>query len=182
MAMPIAVPRYTVDDLERFPDDGNRYELLAGVLLVTPSAELPHQVVTGRLFTRLAEFLQPWPELLIASPGAIVIRPNTRLEPDILVFRSPVGGSKWEAVRQRLLAVETASRSTMVYDRDFKRPAYLNLGIGEVWRVDLDRKEILVSRPGEPPDQPYSQEVVWSPTGLGSSLRVEVPSLFQGLD
>jgi hypothetical protein len=36
MAMPVAVPRYTLRDLESFPDDGSRYELLDGVLLVTP--------------------------------------------------------------------------------------------------------------------------------------------------
>ena len=33
---PVTVPRYTVDDLDGFPDDGNRYQLLDGVLLVTP--------------------------------------------------------------------------------------------------------------------------------------------------
>ena len=42
------------------------------------------------------------------------------------------------------MAVETASRSTVIYDRDFKRPAYLDLGVGEVWRVDLDQEAILV--------------------------------------
>ena len=30
MAMAISVPLYTVDDLERFPDDGNRYECWTG--------------------------------------------------------------------------------------------------------------------------------------------------------
>lgn len=49
MAMPISVPSYTVDDLDRFPPDGNRYELLEGMLLVTPAPGLPHQVVTQRL-------------------------------------------------------------------------------------------------------------------------------------
>jgi hypothetical protein len=34
--MAISIPRYTLADLERFPDDGNRYELLDGVLIVTP--------------------------------------------------------------------------------------------------------------------------------------------------
>ena len=33
----VSVPRYTVDDLDTFPEDGNRYELLDGVLLVTPA-------------------------------------------------------------------------------------------------------------------------------------------------
>ena len=37
MAMAISIPRYTIADLERFPNDGNRYELLDGVLLVTPA-------------------------------------------------------------------------------------------------------------------------------------------------
>ena len=36
MAMAISVPRYTIADLERFPSDGSRYELLDGMLLVTP--------------------------------------------------------------------------------------------------------------------------------------------------
>ena len=40
--------------------------------------------------------------------------------------------------------METASRSTVIYDRGFKRPAYLDLGVGEVWRVDLDQEAILV--------------------------------------
>jgi hypothetical protein len=37
MGMAVSVPRYTVDDLEGFPDDGDRYELLDGILLVTPA-------------------------------------------------------------------------------------------------------------------------------------------------
>ena len=48
MAMAISVPLYTENDLEHFPDDGNRYELLDGVLLVTPQAALVHQVVANR--------------------------------------------------------------------------------------------------------------------------------------
>ena len=42
MAMAITVPRYTIDDLDRFPDDGNRYEIVDGVLLVTPAPGTPH--------------------------------------------------------------------------------------------------------------------------------------------
>ncbi len=49
MAMPSLLPSYTLEDLERFPDDGNRYELVEGFLLVTPAAKSPHQLrgVTG---------------------------------------------------------------------------------------------------------------------------------------
>ena len=60
MAMPDTARRYTVDEVLAFPDDGNRYELVDGELLVTPAPSMPHQLVLGelaielpRLFARL---------------------------------------------------------------------------------------------------------------------------------
>lgn len=182
MAMPISVPTYTVDDLDRFPPDGNRYELLEGMLLVTPAPGLPHQVVTMRLSVVLSDLLRPWPDVWVASPGSVVSRPRTRLEPDILVFQAPAAGTRWEAVRRRLLAVETASRSTEVYDRDFKRPAYLDLGVDEVWRVDVDEKVIHVSAPGVAPDRRVADRLVWSPKDGGVTLTIDVAPLFRGFD
>ena len=49
MAMGVTIPRYTVDDLEHFPHDGNRYELLDGVLLVTPGPGPMHQIIASHL-------------------------------------------------------------------------------------------------------------------------------------
>ena len=86
MAMAISVPLYTVDDLENFPDDGNRYELLDGVLLVTPQAAAVHQVVTGRIQVKLANSLQNVAH--VVGPGAVVRMPRTQLQPDILVYPS----------------------------------------------------------------------------------------------
>lgn len=37
MAMSVTVPRYTVDDLERFPDDGDRY---TGIVVTIDLAEV----------------------------------------------------------------------------------------------------------------------------------------------
>jgi hypothetical protein len=49
MAMPIQIPRYTVDQVRSFPEDGLRYELLDGFLLVTPAPANLHQIVTTNL-------------------------------------------------------------------------------------------------------------------------------------
>ena len=45
---------WTVDDLATLPDDGLQYELLDGVLLVSPAPRLPHQRAAGRLDVLLA--------------------------------------------------------------------------------------------------------------------------------
>ena len=83
MDMAIAVPRYTVDDLDRFPNDGNRYELLDGVLLVTPSPALSHQLIANRIQSCLAEAVQ-WPgHAHVVGPGVVVRLPNTQLQPDM---------------------------------------------------------------------------------------------------
>ena len=49
MGMAVSVPRYTVEDLDQFEDDGNRYELLDGVLLVTSRPSSAHQTVSMNL-------------------------------------------------------------------------------------------------------------------------------------
>ncbi|MBC7671775.1 MAG: Uma2 family endonuclease [Polaromonas sp.] len=53
MGMAVAIPHYTVDDLEHFPHDGNRYELLDGVLLVTPAPGYPHETIVSNVVQAL---------------------------------------------------------------------------------------------------------------------------------
>src|SRR2546430_12727630 len=119
MGMVISIPRYTVDDLENFPDDGNRYELLDGVLLVTPAPGLPHQAIATRLSTRLSIAVAIPGHAYVVGPGAIVVPPRTQLEPDILVFpaRYPLD-AKWQAVAEHSLAVQRFRRTSCIYDAE----------------------------------------------------------------
>jgi Uma2 family endonuclease len=145
MGMAISVPLYTVDDLERFPDDGNRYELLDGVLLVTPQAAAVHQIVASRIQTELAAALQKPGLAHVVGPGAVVRRPRTQLQPDILVYParfSPI--TDWRKITEHWLAVEVLSRSSRVYDREFKRDAYFALGLERVWLVDWRDRSVEV--------------------------------------
>ena len=146
MAMAISVPRYTIADLERFPDDGNRYELLDGVLLVTPAPSHAHQIIVNRLQLRLMQAVVIPGKGQVVGPGAITVPPKTQLQPDILVHpdRYPID-SKWEDIDEHWLAVEVSSRSSRVYDREIKRDAYIALGVREVWLVDRWNKQVEVS-------------------------------------
>src|SRR3990172_8457158 len=111
MGMAISLPRYTVEDLERFPDDGNRYELLDGGLLVTPAPAASHQIVASRIQSRLAAAVQWTGHAHVVGPGVVVRLPNTQLQPDILVYPARFSPNlKWVEVTEHWLAVEILSR------------------------------------------------------------------------
>ena len=96
MAMPLPLPTYTTDDLRAFPEDGQRYELLEGMLLVTPMPGSAHQVVLSRILVALAGYLSSVDRAVAVSPGEIEIAPKTLLEPDLLVFpASYPPGTPW---------------------------------------------------------------------------------------
>lgn len=184
MAMPasVVVPSYTIEDLDRLPDDGNRYELLDGVLLVTPAPLPPHQVVISRLALAIGKYLEPAGRALVVTPGAVEVAPKTHLEPDLLVFPTtePLP-RKWSAIPGWWLAVEVFSESSRIYDRDFKRNAYLALGVAEVWLVDWWDRQVYVSRPGEPADQLHTEALLWHPAAMEHALELRLPQVFEGL-
>jgi Uma2 family endonuclease len=86
MAMRATVPRYTLQDLDSFPDDGNRYELVDGILLVTPAPLLPHDVVVMRLIRTLNLYFGPEPAAWVSGHGVVEVMPNVHMEPDVLVM------------------------------------------------------------------------------------------------
>ncbi len=178
MAMP-ALRQFTVEELEAFPADGNRYELLYGVLLVTPQAGLPHQVVATRLALLLGAFIKDEPQVQICAPGAVEIRPSIHLEPDILIGNMPIL-PRWDAVQDHWLAVEVSGSGSRVYDRDYKRDGYLGIGVKEVWIVDLDLERVFVSRAGGETDVPHDRTVTWRTPG-GREAEIDVKSLFRGV-
>ena len=179
MVMPVVVPRYTIAELDRLPDDGNRYELLAGSLLVTPAPGPSHQFTLGRLTMQLAAFLAPTGSAIVLTPGVIRSGSDTQLEPDLLVV--PAAGSdpaSWQGVTDWWLAVEVSGRDSVIYDRDFKRDAYLHLGVREVWRVDLMERAVFVSRRGDPAESYHVDRLVWHPHEIPSPLIIDLDRIF----
>lgn len=182
MAMPIAVPRYTVDDIAAWPEDGHRYELLDGVLLVTPSPALPHQVVATRIAAALTEFTARSPGILVSAPGVVTAPPATELQPDILVFRRPAHGERWTGVTEYLLAVEIESPSSRIYDRDFKRLAYQALGVQTVWRVVIDVRTVYVTEAGSEDEVARVEQVAWAPEEVTEPLTLSFDALLTDLE
>lgn len=182
MAMPLPLPTYTIEEIRSWSYDGHRYELLDGMLLVTPGPAPMHQLFLSRLLQRLYQYLGEDGPAFVVSPGDVEVRPLTLLEPDLLVFASsyPIG-AKWAEIRGWWLAVEVFSPGSRRYDRDYKREAYLALGVREVWLVDLDEKCVLVSREGAPRDVRYAERLVWHPPEMTEPLAIDIPRLFRGV-
>jgi Uma2 family endonuclease len=179
--MRATVPRYTLQDLESFPNDGNRYELVDGILLVTPAPLLPHDVVVMRLVRSLTLHLGPELGAWVSGRGVVEVAPDLHLEPDVLVIPGATLPETWLEIRDWWLAVEVSGRGSRIYDREFKRPAYLRAGVREVWRADLKDKCIYVSTPEQPEERREDDRVTWVPPQGPGPLVVEVKALFVGV-
>src|SRR5947208_11800752 len=180
MAMAISVPLYTVDDLGNFPDDGNRYELLDGVLLVTPQAAAVHQVVANRIQFELTAALQKPGHAHVVGPGAVVRKPRTQLQPDILVYPARFSPRMdWPAISEHWLAVEVISRSSRVYDREFKRDAYFALGVQQVWLVDWREGLVEISRAAGK-SRRVRDVIKWRVAQADVSVSIDLAEVFAG--
>lgn len=125
---------FTVHDLEAISDDGYRYELVDGTLIVSPTPSYEHQKVAFRLGVVLDAACPRGMEVLTAPFG---VRPNetTELQPDVLVFREEDVTSRCLPVAP-LLAVEVLSPSTKTLDLTLKKAAYQRLGAPSYWVID----------------------------------------------
>ncbi|MGE0442095.1 MAG: Uma2 family endonuclease [Gemmatimonadales bacterium] len=176
--MPVVLRRFTVEEVDALPDDGNRHEVLDGILFVTPAPGPPHQTVAARLFLLLGQHLAAGSRGQIWSPGVVPIDRRSRLEPDLLIGVPPKAWSKWSDLTERWLAVEVSGPGSRLYDRTYKRSAYLDAGVQEVWLVDLARREVTLSRPGAA-DQVVTEHLDWREPNTGLMLSIDLEAVFR---
>ena len=132
----------TEDDLATMPDDGHRYELIDGVLIVSPAPSINHQRCVRSLLVLLHAARQPEHEVL---PGPVDVRfsRTTVLIPDLLVARkSDLMPARLETAP--VLVVEVLSPSTRLFDVGTKRMVYEAAGVLAYWLVDPDAPSVTV--------------------------------------
>jgi Uma2 family endonuclease len=127
-------------DLEAMPDDGHRYELVDGALLVTPAPSRRHQLASSRLHVCLAN-AAPSRLLVIAAPTDVVLADDTVVQPDLCVVERRRFEDSSRALRP-VLAIEILSPSTRRIDLALKRSRYEAAAIPAYWVVDPDTPEI----------------------------------------
>jgi Uma2 family endonuclease len=124
----------TVEDLDLMPDDGHRYELIDGTLVVTPAPSDPHQASVGELYVLLRAAC-PSDLRVRLAPYDVTLAADTLVQPDVLVATKA-------AITHRglpaapVLAVEVLSPSTALIDLNLKRARYEQAGVASYWAFD----------------------------------------------
>jgi len=172
---------YTAEMVRAIPDDGKRYELVYGELLVTPSPRLWHQEVVGRLFEELRAYLRTHSVgHVLTSPADISWSPDTLVQPDVFVADLEEARTlEWSYVKTLLLAIEVVSPSTARFDRFTKRRLYQEVGIPHYWIVDPDRKLVEVWTPNDTQPTVQKDRVVWAPNAAEEPLNIDLAELFK---
>jgi Uma2 family endonuclease len=177
----VAPTYYTADMVRALPEDGNRYEVVHGELLVTPAPRMWHQKVLLRLAATLDAYLkgEPVGELL-TSPADISWGRDILVQPDLFVVtREEARTLDWARVRTLLLAAEVLSPSSHRADRFTKRRLYQEQRVGTYWIVDGDARTVEVWSPEVEFPAVERERLTWGPAGASRSFELSLGELFR---
>ncbi|PYP09282.1 MAG: hypothetical protein DMD59_09505 [Gemmatimonadetes bacterium] len=181
--MGMAAPIYwTAEMVRQLPDDGNRYEVVHGELLVTPAPRLNHQLLATRASVALGNYLAEEPVgIVLTSPADISWgRRDVLVQPDVFVIPpNEARTGDWTRLRSLLLVIEVLSPSTARADRFTKRRRYQEAGVPLYWIVDGEEQRVEVWTPDAELPTVESQRLVWHPAGAGQPFTLELADLFR---
>lgn len=148
MVMPVPQPdnpsmhvpasdRWTAVDLDHLPENGLRYEVLNGQLVVNAAPKPIHQWMVREL-VRVLELAVPEGHFVMLGVGVLIGEDEPI--PDLMVCTGPI---PWDGrgipAEQVKLVVEVVSRSKAVTDRLVKHGLYAEGGIPNYWRIETRR-------------------------------------------
>ncbi len=144
--------RFISADLEAFPDDGKRYEIIDGELYVSKQPHFYHQVVC----TQVSSKLQQWSEQArdgqaVVAPG-LIFADDDDVAPDVVWVSSERKSAtlgedgKFHAAPELIVEVLSPGAANEKRDRDAKLKLYSRRGVGEYWIMDWRRRSVEVFR------------------------------------
>ena len=182
MPAPLYHTRAMLRDL---PDDGNRYELVRGELLVTPAPRPWHEVVVNRLQRALEAYVARQAPLLyvFGSRSEVSWGDNdTEVQPDAFVLpRSEVRTMRYEEMVGLRLVIEVLSPTTARHDRFTKRLEYQRRGVPLYWIVDLEELMVEIWTPADHFPVFERERLTWVPEGAVEPFNLELEELFKPL-
>jgi Uma2 family endonuclease len=178
MAAPVY---YTADMVRALPDDGNRYEVVYGELLVTPAPHPWHQVLVQRLSFALGKYVEQEPVgLVLSSPADISWGTDVLVQPDVFVVSPDEARTlTWSRMQTLLLVAEVLSPSTARADRFVKRLRYREARVPLYWVVDGDEPAVEVWTPEDDFPAVERKQLSWQPAGASRPFALNLEDLFR---
>jgi len=142
VSAPAIRPRLTYEGLCQTVPEGTLCELIDGEVFITPSPNLRHQVLVGRLHLAFQLALRDRSQVLIA-PIDVVLAPGTVFQPDLVLVREENRTILQDVVRGVPdFVAEVLSASTARRDKGVKMAAYARFGVRECWIVSDENQTV----------------------------------------
>ena len=176
---------WTYSEYARFPDDGNRYEVLDGEVLVTPAPSPRHQRVAFDLAVNMDAYVQHQQLGLILLDIDLLFASGQFLRPDLLFVpehaRDGISDRGMELTPG--LIVEVLSPTSGAVDRVKKPRRYKDFGVPEYWVVDPQEQVVWVWRfaEGKTEAERHADHVTWQPAGATEPLTITLNEVFRPL-
>lgn len=185
MGMPATERSWTreevLDLIARNPLTTPRYELVDGVLLVTPAPRRVHQFAVAVMLRLLEDYLDTVPGIgeALMAPADVMPEPGTTVGPDVFVMPPHEARRMFDPgpILSLLLAVEVLSPHDRSGDRTRKRRLYQRT-IPEYWIVDTDARRIELWRPHATAPLLISDRLEWNPSGASAPFVLDVVAYF----
>ncbi len=178
----VAPTGFTAEAVRAFPNDGNRYEVVEGELLVTPAPGWLHQRAVGKMYSILDRSLDSTAAYEpVLSPADVELDDRTLVQPDIFITRRRTTDHipGWNDV-ELVLVIEVLSPSTAHYDRLIKRSLYQRQGI-EYWIVDIDAHVVERWMPGDERPEVLADSIEWRIEGLADGCVIDLQEYFRAV-
>ncbi len=145
--------QWTYADYAALPDEGKRYEVVKGVLYMSPAPNLGHQGIVGEIFVHLHRFVQmAGLGRVFVAPADVELSVGNVVQPDVFIV---LNEHLDRMAHSRLigapdLVVEVLSPGTMRHDLRAKLGAYERARVSEYWIVSPGEQvvELLVFEGG----------------------------------
>lgn len=174
---------WTYETYATLPYDGHRYEVVQGVLMMSPAPEPVHQGVIGVIYRHLSDHIFAKRRgLVFTGPLDVVFDAQLTVQPDVLVLLTSHLDrlQKKRIVGAPDLAVEVISPSSVTYDRLVKHTIYEQAGVPEYWLVNLEEQtiEVFVLEEGKYCSLGMFQGEQTLPSRIVPEIEVPVAQLF----
>ena len=174
---------WAYDDYAALPEDGRRYEIVNGVLIMAPAPSPGHQGIVGEIFAYLRIHVKlAGLGRVFTGPLDVELGPKNVYQPDVVVV---LNAHLDRVAEKRIigapgLVVEIASPSTAAVDRLIKHDVYARAGIPEYWIVKPERQtvEVFVLEDGEYRSLGIFKEQATLPSRIVPDLPVRVEQFF----